>query len=123
VILLDTHAILWLDRQHRRGRVLDRFAGRLYASPASLLEIQVLSESGRVRLRRGLTPAALAQHPRWLLDDPPSTAWFEEAWTIPWAHDPFDRLLVAHARHRGWKLATADGELIEHLTASEVLEL
>jgi len=123
VILLDTHAILWLDRQHPRSRPLVRFAGRLYASPASLLEIQVLAEGGRVRFRRGATPAALAHHPRWLVDSPPSTAWFEEAWAIPWARDPFDRLLVAHARHRGWKLATADTELLEHLAGSEVLEL
>src|SRR5262245_39563193 len=48
VILLDTNAVLWLDRNHPRARPLARWAGRLYVSPASLLEIQLLRESGRV---------------------------------------------------------------------------
>ncbi len=123
VILLDTHALLWLDAEHRRSRPLSRWAGRLYASPASLLEIQVLVEVGRVRLRRGKTPAGLAADPRWLLDSPHSAAWFEAAWEFAWTRDPFDRLLVAHARLRGWRLATADLELLEALREPDVLEL
>lgn len=122
MILLDTHALLWLDAGHRRSRPLGRWAGRLYASPASLLEIQVLAEVGRLRLRRS-TPAALAEDPRWLLDNPSSTGWFEAAWALGWTRDPFDRLLVAHARHRGWRLATADADLLKALGEREVLEL
>jgi PIN domain nuclease of toxin-antitoxin system len=123
VILLDTHALLWLDSGHRRGRSLGRWAGRLYASPASLLEVQMLAEVGRIRLRGGHRLAALAESPRWLLDSPPSAAWFESACEVAWTRDPFDRLLVAHARHRGWRLATADAELLEALGEREVLEL
>jgi PIN domain nuclease of toxin-antitoxin system len=123
VILLDTHALLWLDRSHRRSRPLARWAGRLYVSPASLLELQLLLEVGRVRLRPGSTPAAFAADGRWLLDSPPSATWFEAAWGVGWTHDPFDRLLVAHARQRGWRLATADRELLEGLGERESLEL
>jgi PIN domain nuclease of toxin-antitoxin system len=123
VILLDTHALLWLDRSHRRIRPLARWAGRLYVSPASLLEVQFLLEAGRIRLRRGSTPAAFAEDARWLLDSPPSAAWFEAAWGVGWARDPFDRLLVAHARHRSWRLATADRQLLEALDEREVIEL
>ena len=115
VILLDTHALLWLDRSHPRSRLLARWAGRLYVSPASLLEVELLTEVGRVRLRRGASPATLALDSRWLVDSPASAAWFEEAWAVPWARDPFDRLIVAHARHRGWRLATADAALLESL--------
>jgi hypothetical protein len=60
----------------------------------------------RVRLRRN-TPAPFAEDPRWLVD----------------THDPFDRLLVAHARYRGWRLATADSELLEALADREVFDL
>jgi PIN domain nuclease of toxin-antitoxin system len=37
--------------------------------------------------------------------------------------DPFDRLLVAHARLRGWRLATADNQLVKRLGPSERVEL
>ena len=123
VILLDTHALLWFDRDHPRSRPLARWAGRLYISPASLLEVQLLAEAKRIRLRRGATPAALAGDARWLLDNPPSIAWFEEAWGVPWARDPFDRLLVAHAHHRGWRLATADTTLLGRLGSAGAVEL
>lgn len=52
VILLDTIALIWLQRSHRRARPLGRFP-RLYVSPASLLELQFLAESGRVRFEAG----------------------------------------------------------------------
>jgi PIN domain nuclease of toxin-antitoxin system len=123
VILLDTHALLWLDRGHPRSRPLAGWAGRLYLSPASLLEVELLREAGRIRLRRGATPATLAHDDRWLLDSPPSAAWFEAAWPLSWAHDPFDRLLVAHAAHRGWRLATADAELLARLGTNRTIEL
>jgi PIN domain nuclease of toxin-antitoxin system len=42
---------------------------------------------------------------------------------LSWTRDPFDRLLAAHARLRGWKLATADTLLLERLAPSELLPL
>jgi PIN domain nuclease of toxin-antitoxin system len=42
---------------------------------------------------------------------------------VTWTHDPFDRLIVAHARVRRHRLATADSVLLEHLPASAVVEL
>lgn len=123
VILLDTNALLWLDVGHRRAGPLSRWGGRLHASPASLLEIQFLLEVGRVRLRNGTTIEHLAADVRWTLDDPPSVPWFDEARGVTWTRDPFDRLLVAHARHRNWRLATGDGHLLERLADTETIEL
>jgi PIN domain nuclease of toxin-antitoxin system len=122
VILLDTNALLWLEQGHRRARPL---AGRerIYLSPASLLEVQMLIESGRMRPFAGITPANVASDPRWIVDDIPSSRWFTAAIDVGWTRDPFDRLLVAHARVRGWKLATSDENMLEHLTASECLAL
>jgi len=42
---------------------------------------------------------------------------------LSWTRDPFDRLLVAHARLRGWRLATADTTLLAHLPDRERLAL
>ena len=122
VILLDTHAAIWLAQGHRRSRPLDRFP-RLYLSPISLLEIQFLAESGRLRLADRRSPFELASDDRWVLDEPPSGKWFGAACSLGWTRDPFDRLIAAHAHVRGWKLATADDVLLEHLSSSEVLRL
>lgn len=79
LILLDTDALLWLHVGHRRSRPLGRLAGRLYVSPASLLEVQFLLETGRVRLRRGASASQLTEDERFALDDPPAAAWFDFA--------------------------------------------
>ncbi len=123
MILLDTNALLWAHQHHRRTAALLTAGRRLYASPASLLEIEVLVEAGRLRLRAGSTPLTIVQDDRWVLDDPPSTEWFERAVAEGWTRDPFDRLLVAHARLRGWRLATGDDTVLERLTDRERLEL
>ena len=122
MILLDTNALIWLLQRHRRARVLDRHP-RLQMSPASLLELQLLVEAGRLTLARGQTTSAVIQDPRWRLDEPPAGSWFEIACELAWTRDPFDRLIVAHARLRGWKLATADSLLREHLAPREILVL
>ena len=122
VILLDTNALIWLEQGRSRARPLRTGRDRLYISPANLLELQFLVESGRLRFR-GVAIADLVQRGPWLLDDPPSAAWFETALDLGWTRDPFDRLLVAHARLRGWRLATGDARLIERLHERERIGL
>ncbi len=122
MILLDTNALLWLEGGHRRARALTKAREPLYVSPMTVLELQLLVEAGRFRLARG-TVATLVQDDRWLLDDPPAAPWFDAAMELSWTRDPFDRLLVAHARYRGWRLATADQAILGHLGEHERLEL
>ena len=122
VILLDTNALIWLLQRHRRARVLEKHP-RLQMSPTSLLELQLLMEVGRLALPRDQTISAVVRDPRWRLDEPPAGQWFEIACEVAWTRDPFDRLLVAHARLRGWKLATADSMLRQHLAPRETLAL
>ena len=89
-----------------------------------MLEIQVLLEAGRLRGAAGFQPATgLARHPRLTIDEPPAEKWFATACDLGWTRDPFDRLIAAHARLRGWKLATADELLLDHLAPSEVFAL
>jgi PIN domain nuclease of toxin-antitoxin system len=122
VILLDTNAVIWLAQDHKRTRLLSR-SPRIYVSPASVLELQFLAEAGRLRLAAGLSVTAIADDPRWLLDDPPAVKWFSAAAEVRWTRDPFDRLLVAHARVRGWRLATGDIAVVEQLSPAECLAL
>jgi PIN domain nuclease of toxin-antitoxin system len=122
VILLDTHAAIWIAQGHRRGRALERLP-RIFLSPASLLEIQFLIEAGRLRLRPGQSIAMLIADERWRVDEPPSVEWFETASELSWTRDPFDRLLCGHARLRRWKLATADAVILSNLRATETWPL
>ena len=122
MILLDTHAAIWLARGDRRTRALNGLP-RLYISPATVLELQFLSEVGRIRFTSSVSAATFASDTRWRMDEPPAGRWFETACEVGWTRDPFDRLLAAHARLRGWKLATADEVLLSRLGASEAMAL
>ena len=46
--LLDTNALIWLEKGHHRAKPLTRGNSTLYISPASLLELQMLNEVGRI---------------------------------------------------------------------------
>lgn len=121
VILLDTNAVIWLDQDHLRARKLARTASRLFVSPATLLELQMLEETGRLRLRAGI--GGIVESDRWELDDPPAVEWFEQAAGESWTRDPFDRLIVAHARLRRFRLATGDAAILQRLMRAERVEL
>ena len=123
MILLDTNAVIWLHHGHRRGHRLAAHLGQLYVSPANLLELQFLVEAGRIRLRPGATVRDLANDDRWAMDNPSSVDWFDRALEMAWTRDPFDRLLVAHAAFRGWRLATGDGPLLDRLGRTATFEL
>src|SRR5262245_53243741 len=123
LILLDTNALIWLHRGDRRAAALSQRATRLYASPATILELQFLIEAGRLRLRAGASVAQLIHDDRWVIDDPASAAWFDKASEVGFTRDPFDRLIVAHARLRHWRLATGDRALLRQLAAGERIEL
>jgi PIN domain nuclease of toxin-antitoxin system len=122
VILLDTNALIWLEQGHPRARPLTKDRRRLYLSPASLLELQFLQETGRVRIDAA-SVSTIAQDDRWLLDDPPAASWFLRAADLVWTRDPFDRLIAAHAMLRRWRLATGDAELASQLGPDMTIEL
>jgi PIN domain nuclease of toxin-antitoxin system len=122
VILLDTNAVIWLEQGHPRARPLLKDRRRLYVSPATLLELQFLQETGRIRMDVA-SVSALGQDERWLLDDPPAAAWFLRAADLVWTRDPFDRLIAAHAMLRRWRLATGDDDLVDRLGPGTAIQL
>ena len=123
MILLDTNAVLWLLTEHRRAAPLLESGARLFLSPVTLLELQFLIECGRLETVEDDALAAVEADPRWRLDDPSSARLFSAALPIEWTRDPFDRLLVAHARCRRWKLATGDQRLQNRLPPGAVIPL
>lgn len=122
MILLDTNAFIWLDQGHARTRPLVRSHLPLHLSPVTLLELQFLQEAGRIRIKKGSLQSVL-EDDRWILDDPPAASWFLRATDLGWTRDPFDRLLVAHAQLRGWRLATADEHLLKRIGPAACFEL
>lgn len=123
MILLDTSAIIWIHQRHRRVRPLLHAKERMYASPVSLLELRLLVDLGRIKLAPRATVSELFDGQSFLIDEPPALAWFSLAAELSWSRDPFDRLLAAHALLQKWRLATADGVLLENLPKNSVFEL
>ena len=123
MILLDTSALLFLLAGHRRARPLRPHAGSLRFTPVALLELQFLQEVGRGVFTTDRPADAVAEDPRWTVDDPPLTLVIRQALELAWTRDPFDRLIAAHAVYRGWRLATSDGDMIANLPSHLVLPL
>lgn len=123
MLLLDTCALLWLtSRAPIAGPALAAILraardGKLFVSPISAWEIGMLVERGRLQLRvspsmyvertfkkRGFTTAPLT----------PEIAVASTMLPGPLRSDPADRMLVATARERGFRLVTRDRAILEY---------
>ena len=109
-VLLDTHFLLWILEGAARLQQypwLERYAP-WGVSPISLLEIQYLSEAGRIEVHQSEFTRALSGDPRFVVDEVPLVALVEKALPLSWTRDPFDRLLAAHSEARRTPLCTMD---------------
>lgn len=119
-LLLDTHVFLWVlaepERLGRRIRTLEDPANTLLLSAASSWEISIKFHLGRLdlpdepkryipgRMRAiGATPLAVEHSHALALADLP-----------PLHRDPFDRMLVAQARHLALTIVTADADVARY---------
>ena len=112
-VLLDTHFLLWavLDLPRLDGFPwLERYRP-WGVSPASILELQFLSEVGRVELHHADFVEALGRDPRFVIDEVPLMALATHALPLSWTRDPFDRLLAAHSAARRTPLCTLDRQM------------
>jgi PIN domain nuclease of toxin-antitoxin system len=113
-LLLDTHAFLWwLDDP----RLLSRAARRaisdgqntVYVSAAVVWEIAIKRSLGKLDAPDDLEAAMEANR---FLPLPVTIPHALAVQTLPDHHrDPFDPLLVAQARHEGFKLVTRDSNI------------
>jgi PIN domain nuclease of toxin-antitoxin system len=117
-LLLDTHAFLWLDADPSRlsPAAADACAdlnNQLWLSVASVWEIQIKRALGKLRLQRSVRETVLAQqNTNGIQILAVELAHTLELESLPLHHkDPFDRLLIAQARFRGWPIVSHDSEV------------
>jgi PIN domain nuclease of toxin-antitoxin system len=118
VIYLDTHVVVWLYAgEHGR---LARTARRsietesLLISPGLLLELALLEETGRIKVRAQAIIAELKESLALSICDLPFTEVAVVSLQQKWTRDPFDRLIVAQAVVRGARLITKDRLIRRH---------
>ncbi len=109
-LLLDTHFLIWILVDSKR---LSAFPWLEHyrpwgISPISLLEIQFLSEVGRLNVHGPEFFEVLTSDPRFVLDEVPLATLVKKALPLSWTRDPFDRLLAAHSALRRTPLCTLD---------------
>jgi PIN domain nuclease of toxin-antitoxin system len=113
-LLLDTHVLLWWDRDDSRlskevrAAIADIDNG-VFVSAASPWEIAIKARKGKLRFTG--SPAALIEANGFLpLAISPVHA--EAAGSLAWDHtDPFDRVLVVQAQHERLVLVHADANI------------
>jgi PIN domain nuclease of toxin-antitoxin system len=112
--LLDTHAFLWAlagdARMSRHAR--DVFAGSadLFLSIASIWEIVIKVQSGKLNLPRPAGPYVLRKLAENRISSLPiSLDHLLALERLPMHHrDPFDRMLIAQSIEEDWPIITAD---------------
>jgi PIN domain nuclease of toxin-antitoxin system len=111
-LLLDTHALIWAFGAPERLpqsclHALDKAGVTVFASAASSWEIAIKVALGRLKFPIEKLPTALSDAA--FKELRVSIAHGIEMAKLPPIHrDPFDRLLVAQARHEGLTLVTRD---------------
>jgi len=114
--LLDTHFLLWAvlgsDRLEEFPWLDDYRPWGI--SPVSFLEIQFLSEVGRLDVQQPAFMEALKTDHRFVIDEVPLVALVEKALPLSWTRDPFDRLLAAHSEARRRPLCSLDRKIRKH---------
>jgi PIN domain nuclease of toxin-antitoxin system len=86
----------------------------LLLSPMVLLELQYLFEIGRLTVAPGTIVDALRRAAPLRMCDLPFADVAHAALRETWTRDPFDRIIVAHARLREMALITKDRAIREH---------
>jgi PIN domain nuclease of toxin-antitoxin system len=118
VIYLDTHVVVWLfagERELLPQGVRDLLEGEeLVISPMVELELQYLFESGRTGQSGRAVVDALDEEIGLTRCGLPFGQVIASALDQSWTRDPFDRVIVAHARARRLPLLTKDQSIRDH---------
>jgi PIN domain nuclease of toxin-antitoxin system len=118
-IYLDTHIVLWMA-QGELGRISSETVSLmenadLRVSPIVLLELQYLFEIGRTELQSRAIMLKVESELNIRVCNFPFALTANCAVDENWTRDPFDRIIVAHAKANGLSiLVPADEEIAEH---------
>ncbi|MFZ5482219.1 MAG: type II toxin-antitoxin system VapC family toxin [Myxococcota bacterium] len=118
MIHLDTHVAIWLftDGGSRLpARVRKKLdANRLLISPVVEMEAQILHEIKRISYPGHVIVNHLVERTGALLQDSSFARVVGYASTLSWTRDPFDRMLVAHAKADDVPLLTKDETILRN---------
>ena len=118
MIYLDTHVLIRLYQGEIEKltdavrREIERHD--LLVSPAAILELEYLHEIGRLQTSALKIMAALTAELRAKVCGIPFQQIVEQALHEKWSRDPFDRLIVAHAKAGNAALITKDESIRRH---------
>jgi len=118
LIYLDTHVVVWLyagleNKFTPFAKTLINHHD-LLISPVVRLELQYLYEIQRLTEPANTIVADLVSRIGLRSCEKPFNAVVDQALTIGWTRDPFDRLLVAHAGLNQNVLLTKDTTILTH---------
>lgn len=113
MLLLDTHALVWLVMDSPRlGKVARRRVARgAHVSAITFWELEMLAEAGRVRLGMSVSEARDVVLRTNISEVPIDGVIAMTAARLGMHGDPGDRFIVATALTHGATLMTADAEL------------
>jgi PIN domain nuclease of toxin-antitoxin system len=114
--LLDTHFLIWITSGAKRTR---RYPWLNHYEPwgvsaISFLEIQLLTESGKLDLRSPQFTETVLSDARFAVDEVPFVALIQRSLQLSWCRDPFDRLIAAHSLARRVPLCSVDSVMLEN---------
>ena len=118
MVFIDTHIAVWLynnstERLSSAGKTaLD--TNDIFISPVCALELEYLHEIGKIKKRPGDVINLLSELIDLKMDDISMAELIESAIREKWTRDPFDRMIVAHARKRNAILISADRIIKKH---------
>jgi len=114
--LLDTHFVIWITSNRKRLRNFPWL--RAYepwtVSPVSLLEIQFLTESGKMKSQTPQLADAIMSDIRFSVDEVSLVALVQKSLQLGWTRDPFDRLIAAHSLVRRIPLCSVDEIILKN---------
>jgi PIN domain nuclease of toxin-antitoxin system len=118
MVYLDTHVLVWL--YYGETQKLSTAARQAVsesesaASPASVLEMELLHEIGRTRQSASTILASLEADIGLRVCGLPFRDVVTQALKEGWTRDPFDRLIVANAKAAGAPLVSRDERILKH---------
>jgi PIN domain nuclease of toxin-antitoxin system len=118
VTYLDTHVLLRLflgDLEKLSAPALRTIEEEdLVASPAAVLELEFLHETGRLQPTASKLIGVLEHDLALRVCELPFRTVVEHALKENWSRDPFDRLIVGNAKANDATLVTKDEKILRH---------
>ncbi len=112
MLFLDTHIIVWMYQDAFGLLTSDEIGcienSDIYISPMVKLEIEYLYETGKIKKGSETILRYLYNKIGLAVDDSDFRSIIENAFKEKWTRDPFDRIIVAHAKCRDAHLMSRD---------------